>query len=104
MQGEVGGVVEELVTELWQKRIYCHSSGGDAAAALSYTIYVQSPQSDNATAFAEFTLSEFFLLYTSISIEISTISAWFCEQARRACPPPRGGQNPYNATAFGLNV
>ena len=40
--------------------ICCHSSGGDAAVALSdlafYMIYIQSPQGNNATALAEFAL------------------------------------------------
>jgi len=42
--------------------IYCHSPGGDAAAALSdtafYTMYIQSPEGDIATALAESNHSE----------------------------------------------
>jgi len=42
--------------------IYCHSPGGDAAAASSdmayYKIYIQSPQGDSAMALEEFVLSE----------------------------------------------
>jgi len=40
--------------------IWCHSPGGDTAAALAdiafYTIYAQSPHGDNATALVEFAL------------------------------------------------
>jgi len=40
--------------------MYCHSSGGDVAVALSdlafYTTYIQSQQGNNAMALAEFAL------------------------------------------------
>jgi len=64
--------------------IYCHSPGGDAAAALSdtafyTTTYIHSPQGDNAMALAECSsvmLGFYFGLFVDSSIIHSLKNVW----------------------------